>query len=84
MKRFVQGCLMMLSETRKIQELGYDKCHFRLSCIVSWRLILGKSCQGYTLQFCFVGDTIQYNTIYYARRPVLTERALVTNAYIQY
>src|SRR6478736_4388094 len=27
--------------------------------------------------------TIQYNTIYYARRPVLTERALVANAYIQ-
>jgi hypothetical protein len=26
---------------------------------------------------------IQYNTIYYARRPVLTERALVANAYIQ-
>ncbi|KAJ0129265.1 Uncharacterized protein HZ326_27642 [Fusarium oxysporum f. sp. albedinis] len=56
MKRFVQGCLMMLSETRKIQELGYDKCHFRLDCIVSWRLILGKSCQGYALQFCYVGD----------------------------
>jgi hypothetical protein len=28
--------------------------------------------------------TIQYNTIYYARRPIPAERALVTNAYIQH
>jgi hypothetical protein len=31
----------------------------------------------------FEGSWVQYNAIYYARRPSLTERALFTNAYIQ-
>jgi hypothetical protein len=35
------------------------------------------------IRMCPTYNTIQYNTIYYARQPIQAERALVTNVYIR-